>query len=185
MHLEPGASAAGVQDRLRELLRRAEAEDHRRLQALLAYIDSEECRAQFLARYFANPIPAPCGHCDRCSPLGSNALATEGTEGTESEAHAATTDDVLAAEIYERLRGWRRIMAERAGQAPFEVLSESALRAVSERQPRSPIELVTLPDTTPEQIEVYGDAILEIVMETTAAGRAPAEAVHGDGPHQG
>jgi ribonuclease D len=82
--------------------------------------------------------------------------------------------DELAEEIYQRLRAWRRMAAEAAGRAPFEVLAEETLRAVAERQPRALMELLSLPGLTPEQVESCGEAILEVVMSAIAAGREPA-----------
>lgn len=42
-------------------------ERHRqRLDALLAYLDKEECRTQQMARYFGEKGLAPCGKCDIC-----------------------------------------------------------------------------------------------------------------------
>lgn len=41
-------------------------EDARRLAALEAYANTEECRSVFIRRYFGEPDPPRCGRCDRC-----------------------------------------------------------------------------------------------------------------------
>jgi ATP-dependent DNA helicase RecQ len=41
-------------------------EGERRLRAVAAYAQSEECRSVFLRRYFGEEHPPRCGTCDRC-----------------------------------------------------------------------------------------------------------------------
>jgi ATP-dependent DNA helicase RecQ len=47
------------------------SEDHKarertRLQALVSFLETTECRRQPLLRYFGEPAPPPCGNCDNC-----------------------------------------------------------------------------------------------------------------------
>jgi ATP-dependent DNA helicase RecQ len=37
-----------------------------RLQALVGFLETAECRRQPLLRYFGEPAPPPCGNCDNC-----------------------------------------------------------------------------------------------------------------------
>ncbi len=42
------------------------AEESRRLNALIAFLETGECRRIPLLEYFGEPRPAPCGNCDNC-----------------------------------------------------------------------------------------------------------------------
>ena len=57
---------------LRQLLENGEADaahkrlEQRKLDAMLGYCETAECRRQVLLRYFGEALPEPCGNCDTC-----------------------------------------------------------------------------------------------------------------------
>ncbi len=64
----------GLQDvvMVRQLLAQSEADErvkrieHHKLEALLGYCETTECRRQVLLRYFGETLAEPCGNCDTC-----------------------------------------------------------------------------------------------------------------------
>jgi ATP-dependent DNA helicase RecQ len=63
---------------LRRLIEQSEAdEQHKRLElhklnALIGFCESIECRRRVMLNYFGEPLPVPCGNCDTClSPVAS------------------------------------------------------------------------------------------------------------------
>jgi ATP-dependent DNA helicase RecQ len=189
MILQRAGDSSSSRERLRALLRRAADEDANRARALLGYLDTKACRAQFLAAYFATPLPAPCGGCDRCSTdrptPNDQRQTTHGALGPSSfvtghsslaGAPPSADRDELVEEIYQRLRAWRRLVSDTEERAPFEVMPDEVLRAISEQQPHSAIELIGLPGLSATHIESHGEALVEIVMSATAAGRVPEDA---------
>lgn len=40
--------------------------DRSRVEMMRGYAESRDCRRQFLLSYFGQPLPGPCGNCDRC-----------------------------------------------------------------------------------------------------------------------
>jgi ATP-dependent DNA helicase RecQ len=50
---------------LSEYNKRAQS-DRTRLDMMMKYGQTTECRVRFLTRYFGNQLPAPCGRCDNC-----------------------------------------------------------------------------------------------------------------------
>ena len=64
----PGEGAADEQVvwNAAESYRKKRESDRERLQAILDYADTRQCRAQFLLKYFAEETP-PCGRCDICT----------------------------------------------------------------------------------------------------------------------
>ncbi len=62
-------SPAELIEGTRDLARRFEnlkEQDEKRLLAMQAYATSEECRGQFIRRWFGEQDPPECGRCDRC-----------------------------------------------------------------------------------------------------------------------
>lgn len=57
---------------LRRMLESSEADEmhkrgeFRKLEAMLGYCETTECRRQVLLRYFGETLPKPCGNCDTC-----------------------------------------------------------------------------------------------------------------------
>jgi ATP-dependent DNA helicase RecQ len=68
-------------------------EDARRLAALEAYANTDECRSVFIRRYFGEADPPRCGRCDRCR---------RGREGVDE-------DDALREITQAGLRGEARV----------------------------------------------------------------------------
>ncbi|GAB4273960.1 MAG: DNA helicase RecQ [Deferrisomatales bacterium] len=104
---------------LRRLLASSEADEahrrleHRKLEALLGYCETAECRRRVLLRYFGEELAAPCGNCDTClEPV-------ETWDGTEAAQKAlscvyrtgqrfgvAHLVDVLRGRATDRVRRW-------------------------------------------------------------------------------
>ena len=42
-------------------------DDHARLEAVMSYGQTTACRGQIIERYFGEPSPEVCGHCDNCA----------------------------------------------------------------------------------------------------------------------
>ncbi len=138
---------------LRRLLDASEADEaHKRverqkLEAMLAYCETAECRRQVLLRYFGEELPGRCGNCDTClDPV-------ETWDGTEAARKAlscvyrtgqrfgvAHLVDVLLGNATERVVRWRhdrvstfgigRDLDARAWRSVFRQLAAAGLVAV-------------------------------------------------------
>ena len=49
-----------------EVVEARESVDRSRVEMMRGYAESRHCRRQFLLSYFGQPLPGPCGNCDRC-----------------------------------------------------------------------------------------------------------------------
>ncbi|KUI32513.1 recombinase RecQ [Mycobacterium sp. IS-1742] len=49
-----------------EVVEARERVDRSRVEMMRGYAESRPCRRQFLLTYFGQPLPEPCGNCDRC-----------------------------------------------------------------------------------------------------------------------
>ncbi|QBR92811.1 RecQ family ATP-dependent DNA helicase [Nocardioides euryhalodurans] len=68
-----------------ERYRRVTEAREREQAAMLAYLDHDGCRMEFLRRQLDDPAAEPCGRCDNCGGLG---LATDVSEAAVEEAGA-------------------------------------------------------------------------------------------------
>ncbi|UFR02461.1 ATP-dependent DNA helicase UvrD2 [Streptomyces sp. Go40/10] len=70
--------------------------------------------------------------------------------------------------LYERLRDWRAVQAERSGQPDFCVFTDRTLMAIAEACPESPAELARIPGVLSRKLRSYGADVLAI-----CAGQQP------------
>lgn len=76
------------------LERRKEYED--RLRVMLGYLDSEGCRAQFIANYFGEANAVPCGVCDNCLKEKPAALSEQEFKEIEQKLYEHIANDGIS-----------------------------------------------------------------------------------------
>ncbi|MEU6281220.1 ATP-dependent DNA helicase UvrD2 [Streptomyces sp. NPDC047028] len=64
--------------------------------------------------------------------------------------------------LYERLRAWRAVQAERTGQPDFCVFTDRTLMAIAEAQPATPAELSRIPGVLARKLQRHGADVLAI-----------------------
>ncbi|MGP4051476.1 ATP-dependent DNA helicase UvrD2 [Streptomyces sp. 2A115] len=100
----------------------------------------------------ANRAPARCRVCGRTlSDAGEMKLM-------RCEDCPSDMDEGL----YERLRDWRAVQAERSGQPDFCVFTDKTLMAIAEAVPSSPAELAHIPGVLARKLSRYGPDVLAI-----------------------
>jgi len=65
--------------------------------------------------------------------------------------------------VRDALRTWRAQRAREQGSPPFAVLTDAALEAIAERNPRTPRELLAVPGLGATAIQRHGEAILAVL----------------------
>jgi ATP-dependent DNA helicase RecQ len=68
-------------------------------------------------------------------------------------------------DLFERLRAWRRIEADRAQLPPYVIFHDATLRAIARTVPRTAAEMGKLPGIGPSKMEKYGEAVLELLND--------------------
>ena len=104
---------------LRRMIESSEASDAhkrtelRKLNAMLGFCETAECRRQVLLRYFAEHLEEPCGNCDTCLEPVETWDGTEAAQKalscvyrTEQRFGVTHQVDVLRGEDTERIRRW-------------------------------------------------------------------------------
>ncbi|WP_233273496.1 ATP-dependent DNA helicase UvrD2 [Streptomyces broussonetiae] len=77
--------------------------------------------------------------------------------------------------LYERLREWRAVQAERSGQPDFCVFTDRTLMAIAEARPENSAQLSRIPGVLSRKLRSYGGEVLAI-----CAGQEASEAAGGD-----
>ncbi|MBV9292305.1 MAG: ATP-dependent DNA helicase UvrD2 [Frankiales bacterium] len=67
------------------------------------------------------------------------------------------------ADLFERLREWRRAVATEAAMPPYIVFSDRTLAAIAAARPVTPAELSRVSGVGPKKLDEHGEAVLEIV----------------------
>ena len=147
------------------------AETRKKTVEMFRLAHGSECRHQGLARHFDEEI-APCAvSCDVCRGEGIETLVAKAGPrvrarpamglGALAEAPGGGAPTAEEAETFERLRALRRRLADAEGVPAYIVFSDAVLRAMAERRPRTPGEMLQVPGVGPVKLERYGAAFLE------------------------
>jgi ATP-dependent DNA helicase RecQ len=91
--------------------------------------------------------------------------------GSQAKVTKAEADDWQGVDrdLFERLRRWRRRIAEARGKPAWTILDDKALRTISREKPASPAALLRCKGIGEKRLADFGAAILDLV-----AGREPA-----------
>jgi hypothetical protein len=101
LRVELTAPPEDAGERVRTLLRRYEDRALARVERIVAYADSGECRQRQIAEHFGESLDEDCGTCDRCRPRGLSSRAAPGPTA------AATLPDDVAGRILDVVAGLR------------------------------------------------------------------------------
>lgn len=134
------------------------------LQDMLNYGEQATCRRKFLLTYFGEAWDQEtCGACDICVPalnesqsLQPVALARVSGKGIITEA--------FDLELFDRLRGLRRRLAEARSVPPYIIFGDRTLQDMARRYPQRLESLARVFGVGKEKLAQYGKAFLEIVM---------------------
>ena len=103
---------------------------------------------------------------------GREVVLLEPQTGTKAKATKVEADDWegVDRDLFERLRRWRRRIAEARGKPAWTILDDKALRAIARERPDSPAALLRCKGIGEKRLADFGDVILDLV-----AGREPPQ----------
>jgi ATP-dependent DNA helicase RecQ len=152
-------------------------ETRARTVALFRLLERAGCRHQALVGYFDEALQ-PCGQaCDHCLDLDlDQLLATFRQHHAGQASFVAAPRPMLAqtaaeADLFERLRGLRRQLADAEHVPAYVVFSDAALREMARRVPTSEPEFLRVPGVGPAKLQRYGRAFLDLLREAASASR--------------
>jgi ATP-dependent DNA helicase RecQ len=125
----------------------------------------------------------PCGEaCDVCGGLDPLAAA-RAARRVPRRPTAAPTDragdrapaaemSAGAAELFDRLKAMRKTLATARNVPAYVVFNDATLMRIAEERPSSPEALLGIPGIGPKKLELYGDALLELVRQPPSSPEA-------------
>jgi len=69
-------------------------------------------------------------------------------------------------DLFERLRAWRRLAANRESLPPYIIAHDKTLKAIAQHHPTSGEELLAIKGVSERTVEKYGEELLEVVGQT-------------------
>ncbi len=93
--------------------------------------------------------------------------AAERPQRTRDARRAPASPASGAEALFERLRAWRRQLANDKGVPAYVILHDSTLRAIAEQRPDSLAALAAIPGMGARKLEAYAAAILEVIEGVT------------------
>lgn len=128
------------------------------LQTMLKYGELETCRKKFLLEYFGEPWSGgSCGACDHCAPTVSVPLVA-------ATGHSPSALVDFDRELFERLRGFRRALAEERGVPPYVVFSDKTLQDMSRFYPQSLASMAKIFGVGKEKLSLFGEAFVQRIL---------------------
>jgi len=155
-----------------------------RLDTMIRYAETRECRRRLLLGYFGETASASCGHCDNCSAalpdtavigvahaargvLSRVRSTGEGFDRRESGAVTVGATKVIPSEpdpeLFESLRKLRRQLADQAKVPAYIIFSDRALTEMATRLPRTPDQFLAINGVGEVKLARYGKAFLDSI----------------------
>ncbi|HEU0015553.1 MAG TPA: RecQ family ATP-dependent DNA helicase [Longimicrobium sp.] len=165
------------------------ARDLDKLQQMQNYAYTDGCRRGFVLRYFGDPAAMrECGACDNCLAAGGapfQPLAK--TEASEDGGRRERKPRVR--DLRGRLRAARTEISRRAGVPAYFVFSDAVMDRIVEARPTTPEDLLAVPGVTPQTVERFGGALLDVLRDeaipTTRGARGSRAEPEAPTPEQG
>ncbi|MFQ5600362.1 MAG: RecQ family ATP-dependent DNA helicase [Candidatus Krumholzibacteriia bacterium] len=166
-------------------------ETRRKTIQLFDLLERGGCRHRALVRYFDETIEACVDSCDACRGTGIDALVappgrsrraqddaaaphvTATATTTPRTTKSATGATILtvarpgAEELFQRLRGLRKQLADAEKVPAYIVFSDAVLRQMANSVPQTPSELLELSGVGPAKLRRYGDAFLGVLRNAS------------------
>jgi len=138
-----------------------------KLEQVMRYGNSGECRRRFLLRYFNEAYDkANCENCDRCvesEPLEVVQDFELPSRKRKEKTPTALTD--FNPILFEELRSVRSEEAERLGLPPYIVFGDKTLREMASAYPETPEEFLKLNGVGNRKLEQFGEQFMEVIRE--------------------
>ncbi len=153
------------------------------IREMFAFASARDCRHRLVVRHLGEQMER-CGEsCDSCAGLDPLAAARTArrtprrpvASPTDRPARAPEELTVETAELFDRLKTLRRSLAVARSVPAYVVFSDATLMRIAEERPSSPDALLGISGIGPKKLELYGDALLELV------GQGPTSPSAGDG----
>jgi len=160
-----------------EIDRATLARQRDQIREMFTFASARDCRHRLVVRHLGEQIER-CGQsCDSCAgldPLAAARTARRAPKRPVPTTERAPTDrpprapeelTVETAELFDRLKTLRRSLAVARSVPAYVVFSDATLMRIAEERPSSADALLSISGIGPKKLEMYGDALLQLVSE--------------------
>ena len=156
------------------------ANEHRKLNEMIRYCETDECLRQFILSYFGDNSPCTCEKCSNCVVVEDEAEETYIQTGKEKKKALQLADlTPEGQELFEQLRKCRTELAVEKGVPPYIICSDKTLTDMCAKCPADNEDMETVYGMGVQKIQSYGEHFTKIIIdfleEQSAAGGADAE----------
>ncbi|HXT98253.1 MAG TPA: ATP-dependent DNA helicase RecQ [Polyangia bacterium] len=160
----------------------AQARQREQIREMFSFASARDCRHRLIVRHLGERIE-PCGEsCDVCGGLDP-LTAARAARGVPRRAPASPADRTATrapageptaetGALFERLKAMRKSLAAARNVPAYVVFNDATLMRIAEERPSSPDALLGISGIGPKKLELYGDALLELVRQTTSSPSA-------------
>ncbi len=153
------------------------------IREMFAFAAARDCRHRLVVRHLGEQMERCGASCDSCAgfdPLAAARTARRAPRRpapspTDRPSRAPEELTVETAELFDRLKTLRRSLAVARSVPAYVVFSDATLMRIAEERPSSPDALLGISGIGPKKLELYGDALLELV------GQGPSSPSSGNG----
>ncbi len=160
---------------LLEIFRRLEESNLKKVENVVEYVESEECKRKFILNYFGEEYDGECNACSVCNPFlrhigedveaGEIPVTDEG--GKEIDLRLPVKREAVISEsgnlsVLEALKKWRKNIAAERNIPAYCVFHNSTLIGIANQLPKTKEELEGIKGIGEKKIESYGEEILKI-----------------------
>ena len=154
------------------------------IREMFNFASARDCRHRLVARHLGEQIDRCGASCDSCAgldPLAAARTARRVPKGpaasptdrdSSPERAAAPEPTAETAELFERLKAMRKSLAVARGVPAYVVFNDATLMRIAEERPSSPDALLGISGIGPKKLELYGDALLELVRQRPSSPSA-------------
>ncbi len=173
--VNPGIKDVDMNELL-EIFRRLEESNLRKVENVVEYVESEECKRKFILNYFGEEYGGECNACSVCNPflrhigedVEAEGIPVTDEGGKEIDSRLPVKREEVIGEfvnlsVFEALKKWRKNIAAERNIPAYCVFHNSTLIGIANQLPKTKEELEGIKGIGEKKIESYGDEILKIV----------------------
>jgi ATP-dependent DNA helicase RecQ len=144
------------------------------IREMFTFASARDCRHRLVVRHLGEQIDRCGTSCDSCAgfdPLVAARTARRAPKRPIASptgrafAPAETAETAETAELFERLRALRKSLAAARGLPAYVVFNDATLMRIAEERPSSADALLGISGIGPKKLELYGDALLDLVRQ--------------------
>lgn len=154
--------------RMGALLMRVEQAIIHRAEYVIRFASAQSCRHRLIAEHFGEPLNRPCMRCDICNPYSDrSSVADRSKPNRRTESRSLSG---ISAELFGKLRDWRKGVAAKRNVPAFVVFNDRTLRDLAISRPENPKEMRSIWGMGSHKVEDYGAEILDVLWGDREGG---------------